>query len=322
MSEQEKTNINRRTFIKHTGYAAGIAAMTSVLPGSVNQAQAAQYNGRGTRAVMLGTGTPNPDPERSGPCVAVIAGQSAYIVDCGPGCVRRAAAGFRRGIRQLAPHNLTTAFITHLHSDHTAGYPDLILTPAVLGRKKALEVYGPGGTKKMTEHIMAAYSEDISVRINGLESAKAETYAVNAHEFKPGVIYKDENAVVSAFKVNHGSWKQAYGFRFKTADRTIVISGDTAPYPEIEKDYQGCDVLIHEVYSDTGLKRRSPGRQKYHSGFHTSGIQLGKIAAKVKPGILVLYHQLLWQSSKDTILNEIRQNYQGKIIYANDLDVI
>ena len=95
----------------------------------------------GTLVVMLGTGTPNPDPERSGPATAVIAGGQAYLVDCGPGVVRRAEAAWRRGIDELDMPGLTRLFVTHLHSDHTAGYADLILTPWVLGREQPLVVY-------------------------------------------------------------------------------------------------------------------------------------------------------------------------------------
>ena len=109
-----------------------------------------------TRIVLLGTGTPNADPDRSGPAVAVIVGKTPYLVDFGPGVVRRAAAAYKKGVKALKVTNIRTVFLTHLHSDHTAGYPDLILTPWVLGREKPLEVYGPEGLAEMTDHILAA----------------------------------------------------------------------------------------------------------------------------------------------------------------------
>src|SRR5512133_3189222 len=89
-----------------------------------------------TEVVVLGTGTPNADPERSGPSVAVVVNNHAYLVDCGPGVVRRAAAGEKNGFKALKPTELKIVFITHLHSDHTLGYPDLIFSPWVLGRKE------------------------------------------------------------------------------------------------------------------------------------------------------------------------------------------
>src|SRR5512142_2751869 len=107
---------------------------------------------------MLGTGTPNPDPERSGPALAVVSGGRAYLVDAGPGVVRRAAAAERRGITELRQQNLDIVFLTHLHSDHTLGLPDLLLSPWVLDRSAPLEVYGPPGTVAMVGHIEEAWS--------------------------------------------------------------------------------------------------------------------------------------------------------------------
>src|SRR5215468_4919831 len=120
-----------------------------------------------TRVVLLGTGTPVPDPDRSGPATAIVVDDSAYLVDFGPGVVRRAkAAVLDRGITALEPANLKVAFATHLHSDHTAGYPDLILTGWTAGRRTPLEVYGPTGLQSMTEHILQAYRIDIETRTN------------------------------------------------------------------------------------------------------------------------------------------------------------
>jgi ribonuclease BN (tRNA processing enzyme) len=274
-----------------------------------------------TKIVLLGTGTPNADPDRSGPSVAIVVNKTPYIVDFGPGVVRRAAAAYQAGIEGLAVKNLKRAFATHLHSDHTVGYPDLIFTPWVLERDEPLEVYGPKGIKAMTEHILKAYEEDINLRINGLEPANTEGYKVNAHEIEPGVVYQDQNVTVKAFLVNHGSWPQAFGFRFETPDRTIVISGDTAPSESVIENCQGCDVLIHEVYSQAGFEKLPPEWQRYHSSFHTSSVELAKIAAKAKPGLLILYHQLLWGSTEPDLLKEIRTEYKGEVVFGNDLEV-
>ncbi|MCG2769681.1 MAG: MBL fold metallo-hydrolase, partial [Anaerolineae bacterium] len=150
-----------------------------------------------TKIVLLGTGTPNAEPDRSRPSVAVVVNDTPYLVDFGPGVVRRAVAAFRSGIKALEPKRLKRAFATHLHSDHTAGYPDLILTPWVLERDEPLEVYGPEGIRAMTEHILAAYQEDIDERLHGLEPANDRGYLVNAHEIEPGIVYRDSNVAVS-----------------------------------------------------------------------------------------------------------------------------
>ena len=274
-----------------------------------------------TQVVLLGTGTPNAEPERSGPAVVIVVNEAAYLVDFGPGVVRRAAAAFQKGVKALAVPNLKKAFVTHLHSDHTAGYADLIFTPWVLGRKEPLEVFGPRGISAMTDHLVAAYREDIMVRLDGSEPANQTGFQVNAHEIEAGDIYKDTNVAVTAFPVKHGTWKEAFGYRFKTADRSIVISGDTTPSASVIEACNGCDLLIHEVYSQAGFSKREPEWQKYHAAFHTSSRDLAELAAKAKPALLVLYHQLIWSSTEEELLNEIRRTYKGRVVSGHDLDV-
>jgi ribonuclease BN (tRNA processing enzyme) len=269
---------------------------------------------------MLGTGTPNAEPERSGPAVAVVVGEHAYLVDFGPGVVRRAAAAHQAGISALAVTNLARAFLTHLHSDHSAGYPDLIFTPGVLGRSQPLEVYGPPGLKSMTEHILQAYQADLRERLEGLEPADPAGYQVNAHEVEPGIVYKDDLLQVEAFPVRHGSWP-AYAYKFTAPDRTIVISGDTAPVEIIAEKARGCDVLVHEVYSVEGFKKRPPEWQKYHASVHTSSHELARLAQAGQPKLLVLYHQLFWGVTAQALVEEVRSLYDGEVISANDLDV-
>jgi ribonuclease Z len=278
-----------------------------------------------TQVVILGTGTPIANPDRSGPSVAVVVNGAAYLVDFGPGVVRRAAAAARdKHIDALKISNLKIAFATHLHSDHTAGLPDLYLTPAVEGRPGPLELYGPPGIADMAAHIHAAYAKDIAVRTEGLEHGNRNAYKINAHEIKPGLIYQDANVKVTAFAVEHGSWDYSYGYRFDTADRSIVISGDTAPAQKIVAACHGCDLLLHEVYSTVWLQERTPAWQKYHSTFHTSATALSAIATAARPKQLVLYHQLFRpKDDVDAVLiNEMRKaGYKGAVASAHDLDV-
>src|SRR6202047_2906515 len=109
-----------------------------------------------TQIVILGTGAPGPDPARSGPATAIIVNGTPYLVDFGPGVVRRAAAAYHQGVTAFGAgvSALRTVFLTHLHADHTAGYPDLILTTWIMGRKRPLEVYGPKGIKAMTTLVL------------------------------------------------------------------------------------------------------------------------------------------------------------------------
>lgn len=307
------------------GLAAVLIAAISpdgISLGAAGEPATPEAGGRGrSQIVLLGTGTPIADPERSGPCVAVVVDDVPYLVDCGPGLVRRAAAAHDRGVKGLRVKNLTRLFITHLHSDHTAGFPDLILTPWVLDRDEPLEVYGPEGTRRMAEHLLAAYEQDIQIRLSGLEPANAEGYKVVVHEIEPGVIYRDSIVTVEAFPVQHGSWPQAFGFKFYAPDRTIVVSGDTVPCESLVEHAAGCDVLVHEVYSVAGFNRRSSSWQAYHASFHTSAHELAEIASRTRPGLLVLYHQLFWGTSEEDLLDEIRQTYDGPVVSGHDLDV-
>lgn len=268
------------------------------------------------QVILLGTGTPNADPERSGPAVAVVANGVPYLVDCGPGVVRRAAAA------HIKPSDLKIAFVTHLHSDHTVGLPDLILTPWTLERTSPLELYGPPGISSMANHILAAYREDIRVRLTGGEPSNKTGYKVNAHEIKAGLVYRDANVTVTAFRVPHGEWRDAFGYRFDTSDgRSIVISGDTGPSDAVVKACNGCDVLIHEVYSTAGFSRRPVEWQKYHARYHTSSAELAVIATKARPGLLVLTHQLFWGTSEEDLLAEVVKGYAGKVVSGRDLAV-
>ncbi len=273
-----------------------------------------------TRLVMLGTGTPIADPERSGPSVAIVVDDSVYIVDAGPGVVRRAAAA-ARVTPALAAKNLKLVFFTHLHSDHTLGYPDLVFSPAVLHRKAPLVAYGPRGLEDMTAHIVLAWKKDVDVRVNGLERGDADAYVVHAHEIEPGQIYRDDKVIVRAFLVKHGSWDEALGYRFDTPDRAIVISGDTAPCEEVARACDGCDFLVHEVYSRAGFDELDSRDQRYHSTFHTSAPELARIATLARPRRLVLYHQLFFGSSETALVEEVRRGYAGDVVSAHDLDV-
>jgi ribonuclease BN (tRNA processing enzyme) len=282
-----------------------------------------------TQIVMLGTGTPGPDPVRSGPATAIVVNGTPYLVDFGPGVVRRAAAAYQKGVLAFGSgvSNLRTVFLTHLHADHTAGYPDLILTPWIMGRKAPLEVYGPKGIKAMTEHVLKAWALDIANRVDGMEKEAPSGCRVNAHEIDAGPIYADANIRVTAFPVNHGEMDDAFGFRFETADKTIVISGDTAPTPTIVENCTDCDVLIHEAYSQQTYDRVSRKWQAYRRKYHTSSKELAELANRVKPGLLVLYHRAnpgggsAVPNPEDVLLDEIRQLYKGTVVTSHDLDV-
>jgi ribonuclease BN (tRNA processing enzyme) len=278
-----------------------------------------------TQLVMLGTGTPNPFPDRSGPSLAIVVNGEPYLVDFGPGVVRQASSlspEYGGKIRGLAVENLKHAFLTHLHSDHTVGLPDLILTAWTVGRDSPLKLFGPEGTKHMADKVLEAYEEDIRYRLYSEQPANNQGWRVETQEVaESGLIFKDENVTVEAFRVPHGSWPDAWGYRFTTPDRVIVVSGDTAPSRELAKYARGADILVHEVYSQEGFAKKELQWQKYHAKNHTSTSELGRLASEVKPKLLVLYHQLLWGSTHDTLIKEVKAEFSGEVVSARDLDV-
>jgi len=275
--------------------------------------------------VFLGTGTPGPTPNRQGPCLAVVAGGRAYLVDVGVGVVRQADAAYMNGIQALNPRELSIAFVTHLHSDHTIGLPDLIFTPWVMGRSAPVELYGPPGISSMAENILKAYAEDIHIRTTGLEQANLTGYKVNAHEVQPGVIYQDANAKVTAFAVRHGSWPLALGYRFDAGGKSIVVSGDTAPAESVVQACNGCDLLIHEVYigSPTSTVHAADHWTQYMAAFHTSAQQLADIATRAHAKTLAATHlAYMGGASEADLVAALKKGYSGTVVVAHDLEVV
>ncbi len=278
-----------------------------------------------TKLLILGSGTPNPDPERSGSAYAIVANEKSYLIDFGPGVVRRASSfspSWGGDFESMEVNNLEYAFLTHLHSDHSAGLADLILTPWVLERKNSLKLFGPRGLERMANKITEAYLEDIDYRINGSQPSNLDGYRTEVKEISEGLIYQDGNIKVEAFLNNHGDFENSFGFIFTTDDKKIVFSGDTAYSEKLISIAKDADILIHEVYSEKGFKEKSIDWQKYHKAHHTSSIDVGKIAKLSQPKKLVLSHILFWGKSKESILEEVKLNFKGNILVAEDLMIV
>ncbi len=274
-----------------------------------------------TQIVMLGTGTPIPDPARMGASVAIIVDSVPYIFDAGTGVVRRAVAAQRAGVQGLQMASLQRVFLTHLHSDHTLGLADLLFTPWIQGRSVPLEIYGPPGTDRLVHGILDGNDEDIHERLAASGGPPPNGWKASVHEIAVGVVYRDAKVTISAFAVPHAGWKYAFGYRVETPDRTIVISGDTRPSDAIAAACHGCDVLIHEVYSDSGFTTVPALRQAYHAQAHTSATQLGAIAEQAKPKLLILTHLLFFGASEERLLSEVRSKFSGNVVLAHDLQV-
>ena len=281
-----------------------------------------------TRIVLLGTGTPRTEVGRAGTSTAVVVDNRPYIFDFGPGVGLRLSEGHRSGIAGLAMSDVTKAFLTHMHSDHTLGLGELMLTPWMFGRAEPLELYGPRGTAAMARAVATAYSSDVAKRTLN-EPHTNRGHEITGRDVGPGIVYADDLVAIEAFEVHHGEWDPdihgpfpALGYRITTPDLIVVISGDTGPFPEMADRYSGCDVLVHEVYSSAGLSTRPAQWQAYHAISHTSGSHLGRVANDATPGVLVLNHQLLWHATEEDLIAEVAAAFSGPLVYGRDLAVV
>ena len=269
--------------------------------------------------ITLGTGTPVPSPDASGPSTAVVVGPRVFVFDAGPGTMRRiAAAG-------MPIDGVTGLFLTHLHSDHTLGLPDLIFTTWVMGRRAPMRIVGPPGTRTMTDRIMAAWAEDTRVRTDGLEHGQRGGQRVTVRETPGGIVFDSAGVRVTAIRVLHGSWPVALGYVIDTPRRRIVIGGDARPSPAIEAAARGADVLVHEAYPLVRLTTEArPGGDdwpKYMKSFHTSDEELGALAARARPKLVVITHAMHMGGTDDEILAGVRRGgYIGPVMFAHDLD--
>lgn len=283
-----------------------------------------------TKVVLLGSRTSSSNSMHSGPSVAITVNDSMYLIDAGSDIINQINEMYSQGFKEFRPNNIRTCFLTHLHSNHTIGLPDLILTPWIQGRNKELNIFGPNGTKDMVDNLYKAYKVDLESRLSGLDPVNESGYKTIVKELDSnyGLIYEDENIKVEPIFADHMPLT-SYSYKFITEDKTIIISGDTSPAGGITVNEEECDILVHEVFSSEGLKSRSMEWAIYSGSVHTSSIDLGKVAKKINPKKLVLYNQLFMGEDKNTnaerkrkIIEDIKVNYEGEVIFGENLKVI
>ena len=264
--------------------------------------------------LLLGTGYPRPDPQRAGPSTVVIAGDAWFVVDAGRGTTMRIAA------TELGYANLRGVFLTHLHSDHTAGLPDLFNTSWQFGRKTVpLELYGPRGTKKLAGAMLDFFAEDIHWRRDVLEKHPAAGATIRTHIVREGIVYDDGNVKITAFPVDHRPVVNAFGYRFESGGQTVVISGDTRPTENLVRYAKGADILVLEAYlPEHFLRVDTPEVAARLMSYHTSAEQAGELAAKAGVKKLVLTH-LIPGNAEETFRERAGKAFKGEIVVGRDL---
>lgn len=270
------------------------------------------------KVTLLGTGSPRPVMERFGPSILVQAGKQQLLFDCGRGASQR--------VEQLSlPFARVDAlFLTHLHSDHVVGIPDLWLTGWIRGRSTPFRVWGPAGTKDMMSHLEEAYAFDIHMRRDIDERLPAQGVAVAAKDVGEGLIYDHDGVKVTAFLVDHGLVKPALGYRVDFAGHSVVLSGDTRYSENLIKFSQGVDVLVHEVIDPESFQRSGPPpnalRPQSIIAHHTTAEQAGTVFTRVKPKLAVFSHIVPWDAKG--LVPTTRKTYAGPLKVGEDLMTI
>jgi ribonuclease Z len=264
--------------------------------------------------ILLGTGYPYPSPERAGPSCAILAGERLFIVDAGRGTAMRLAA-FGNPWRFISG-----AFITHLHSDHIDGLPDLFHSTWEFGGGVPFELYGPEGIQKTADGILQFYDADIHIRRDLTEKLSAEGARINVHEVQEGIVYDRQGVRVTAFLVDHPPVKPAFGYRFEAGQHSIVITGDTKPNPNLTRFAAGADILVSEAYvPDRGASPVQEGKPWGIQDYHMSAKEAGETAEKAKVKILVLTHLIPANAPEKMFAEEAAKVFNGKIIVGRDL---
>lgn len=270
------------------------------------------------KVTLLGTGGPPPVMDRFGPATLVEAGDQILLFDCGRGATQRL---FQLKIPLKDVHSL---FLTHLHSDHIVGIPDLYLTGWVNGKRELpFEVWGPEGSKAMMEHLERAFDFDIRIRLYD-DRTSPEGIKLHVQEIKEGVVYQRNGVKVTAFEVDHRPIQPAFGYRIDYGDRSVVISGDTRVSENLIRHASGVDLLIHEVVSLESLRRANYSSERISTimNHHTTPEQAGELFKRTNPKLAVYSHIILPGAITEDLIAATRKTYSGRVEVGEDRMVI
>jgi ribonuclease Z len=291
---------------------------TGVLLLLAGAALAGSARAQDLKVTLLGTGSPQPRMDRFGPSILVEAGKEKLLFDCGRGATQRIEQ------RKVPFAEVDALFLTHLHSDHVVGIPDLWLTGWIRGRSVPLRVWGPEGTKEMMSHLEQAYQFDVHMRRDVDEKLPSPGVVVVAKDVEQGVAYENGGIKVTAFAVDHGPVKPALGYRIDFAGHSVVLSGDTRYSENLIRFSDGADVLIHEVIDPEAFRlgnpSASPERVRSVIAHHTTPEQAGTVFARAKPKLAVYSHIVPGDTAD--LIRLTRKTYSGPLEVGEDLTSI
>jgi len=271
------------------------------------------------KVTLLGTGTPVPAMNRFGPSTLVEAAGQKFLFDAGRGALQR--------LTQLRVRwqDVDGVFLTHLHSDHVVGFPDLWLTGWLVGpgRDRPLRVWGPRGTQKMMSHLEQAYEFDIRIRLYD-DRAAPDGVVLLAEDFSEGVVFEKGGLRITAFEVDHSPVRPAFGFRVDYGGRSVVLSGDTRVSPNLIRHAQDVDLLVHEVASPESFQRAGTRLERAKSVIehHVTPEQAGEVFAKTKPRLAVYSHIVQPDAAEQDLIPPTRRSYSGPVEVGEDLMVV
>ena len=269
------------------------------------------------RATLLGTGAPPPNPLRRGPATLLSLGDARFLVDAGSGAgVQLVKAGVR-------PYHWPPVFITHHHSDHTIDLGHLLVTRWIVGQNAPFEVFGPAGTRRQVDKLMDYLHWDIEVRREHMRDRRPP--AVHVTEVEEGSVLERKGVRVSAFLVEHGPVKPAFGYRFEGGGRSVVVSGDTRPCENLIAWSSGVDCLIHECcemtktswYPECGWPTIEDKIRDLQS-YHTRPDEVGRVAAAARVKALAITH-LMPGSVPAELAAAASAHYGGPVVVGEDL---
>jgi ribonuclease Z len=274
------------------------------------------------RITLLGTGNPRPTSTRSGPATLVEAGTTRILVDAGRGVAERLWSVGRRE----ALSGIDLVVLTHLHSDHVVGLPDLWLTGWIFGRKAKLLVIGPAGTAAMASHLSQAFAFDVETRRDRDEKLPAAGAVIEARDISPEAAIEVGGVTVTPFEVDHGPVKPAYGYRVTYRGRCVVFSGDTRYSENVVSHAKGCDVLVHEVLAPEVERRETkmqdPAAVQRIIDHHITPEEAGRVFAAAKPRLAVYSHIVPSPTTAKELEVPTRKTYSGPLVVGEDLMTI